>query len=127
MMLFIYYLGRRRPVSQSGSSDSGWIRLENGTMVRSQKSWSKTTSYETSYGGVQLNPDERDELAAQLALGEVHDNTNEISDETDDDKSKSWSDLDEMKRRVDAKMKALSEMPTNVEPGFEEQYRASGR
>ena len=96
-------------------------------MVRSQKSWSKTTSYETSYGGVQLNPDERDELAAQLALGEVHDNTNEISDETDDDKSKSWSDLDEMKRRVDAKMKALSEMPKNVEPGFEEQYRASGR
>ena len=47
--------------------------MENGTKVRRQKQWSRT-SYETSYGGVQLDPDERDELAAQLAHGEVHDN-----------------------------------------------------
>ena len=51
----------------------GWVELANGTKVRRQKQWSRT-SYETSYGGVQLDPEERDELAAQLAHGEVHDN-----------------------------------------------------
>ena len=42
--------------------------MANGTKVRRQKQWSRT-SYETSYGGVQLDPNERDELAAQLAHG----------------------------------------------------------
>ena len=49
---------------------SGWQTLANGTKVRRQKQWSRT-SYETSYGGVQLDPNERDELAAQLAHGKV--------------------------------------------------------
>ena len=89
-------------------------------MVRSQKSWSRT-QYESSYGGVQLNPDDRDELAASLGLGEVHDN--EIEDE-----KKPWSDLDELQRKVDAKAKAFLDgknvqQPSNVEPGFENQYR----
>ena len=87
-------------------------------MVRRQKSWSRT-QYETSYGGVQLNPDDRDELVAQLGLGEVHDN------EVEDDK-KPWSDLDELQRKVDAKAKAFldgSAAPSNIEPGFENQYR----
>lgn len=105
-----------RPSTQSGSSDSGWIQLENGTMVRRQKSWSRT-SYETSYGGVQLNPDDRDELVAQLGHGEVHDN--EVEDE-----EKPWADLDELKRKVDAKAKVvLGKGRPNVEPGFEDQYR----
>ena len=105
-----------RPQTESGSSDTGWVQLPNGTMVRSQKSWSRT-QYETSYGGVQLNPDDRDELAAHLGLGEVHDN--EIEDE-----KKPWSDLDELQRKVDAKAKAfLDAPPSNVEPGFENQYR----
>merc|ERR1739848_420934 len=92
------YGGRRRPVSSSGSSDTGWVTLANGTKVRRQKQWSRT-SYETSYGGVQLDPNERDELAAQLAHGEVHDN---IIDTNDND-PKPWADLDEMKRNMDAK------------------------
>ena len=100
--------GRRgRPVTQSGSSDSGWVKLENGTMVRRQKTWSRT-QYETSYGGVQLNPEDKDELAAKLGHGEIHDN------------EKPWADLDELQRKVDAKAKAL---PSNIEPGFEDQYR----
>jgi hypothetical protein len=62
-------------VTNQGSTDSGWVKLENGTMVRRQKSWSKT-QYETSYGGVQLNPEDEDELATELGHmhGEVHDN-----------------------------------------------------
>jgi len=60
-----------------------------------------------------------------LALGEVHDNEvhNEEHNEVKNDKF-DFADLDEMKRRVDAKMKALGEMPSNVEPGFEEQFRS---
>lgn len=109
--------GRRRPSTHSGSSDTGWIQLENGTMVRRQKSWSKT-QYETSYGGVQLDPEDHDELAAQLGQGEVHDN-----DVGDDANVPIWADLDEMQRKVDAKAKAILDVPSNVEPGFEDQYR----
>ena len=106
-----------RPHTVSGNTDSGWVQLPNGTMVRRQKSWSRT-QYETSYGGVQLNPDDRDELVAQLGLGEVHDN------EVEDEKNP-WSDLDELQRKVDAKAKAFLDgsAPSNVEPGFENQYR----
>ena len=110
--------GNGRPQTESGNEDTGWLQLPNGTMVRRQKSWSRT-QYETSYGGVQLNPDDRDELVAQLGLGEVHDN------EVEDDK-KPWSDLDELQRKVDAKAKAFldgSAAPSNIEPGFENQYR----
>jgi hypothetical protein len=112
--------GRRRPINQSGSSDTGWITLANGTKVRRQKQWSRT-SYETSYGGVQLDPNERDELAAQLAHGEVHDN---IIDTNDND-PKPWADLDEMKRNMDAKFEA--KLPSNIEPGFEDQYKGKLR
>ena len=84
-------------------------------MVRRKNSWSKT-QYETSYGGVQLNPDDQDELAAELGHGEVHDND-------------LWSDLDALKNRVDAKAKSYlddqeppTKMPANIEPGFESQY-----
>ena len=99
--------GAGRPSTQSGSSDTGWVKLENGTMVRRQKQWSRT-HYETSYGGVQLNPEDKDELAAELGHGEILDN------------DKPWADLDELQRKVDAKAKAL---PSNVEPGFESQYQ----
>ena len=97
---------------------TGWIQLANGTKVRTQKQWSRK-SYETSYGGVQLDPNERDELAAQLAHGEVHDNV------IDDSNTKPWSDLDEIKRKVDAKFEA--KLPANVEPGFEDQFRGKLR
>ena len=50
--------------------------MANGTKVRRQKQWSRT-SYETSYGGVQLDPNERDELAAQLAHGKVFNHFNQ--------------------------------------------------
>merc|ERR1712113_524772 len=59
--------GSSRPSTQSGSSDSGWVQLANGTMVRRQRNWSRT-QYETSYGGVQLNPEDRDQLAAELVM-----------------------------------------------------------
>merc|ERR1719216_740879 len=98
--------GSSRPSTQSGSSDSGWVQLANGTMVRRQRNWSRT-QYETSYGGVQLNPEDRYQLAAELGHGEIHDNV------------KPWADLDELQRKVDAKARAL---PSNVEPGFEDQY-----
>jgi hypothetical protein len=78
-------------------------------MVRRQRNWSRT-QYETSYGGVQLNPEDRDQLAAELGHGEIHDNV------------KPWADLDELQRKVDAKARAL---PSNVEPGFEDQYLGS--
>lgn len=93
-------------------------------MARKQKSWSRTTSYESSYGGVQLNPEDHDELASQLGHGEVHDN------EVDTDSS--WSpsgDLEEVRRKLEAKTKAHMEekasMPSNIEPGFEDQYSPS--
>jgi len=99
-----------KPQTSSGSSDSGWVRQEDGTMVRKQKNWSRTTSYDRSYGGVQLDPDDKDELAAHLALGEVHDN-----DPNDIDKP--WADLDELKNKMDAKFE--KQRPANIEPGFE--------
>ena len=39
----------------SGSSDSGWTLLSNGTWVRKQSSWSSSRS-ESSYGGLGMNP-----------------------------------------------------------------------
>lgn len=108
--------GRRRlPNSQSGSSDTGWVELEDGTQVRRQKTWST----ETSYGGVQLNPEDKDELAAQLGHGEVHDNE-QVSSGPD-----AWADLDEIQRKVETKAKAILDvdLPSNIEPGFEDQYR----
>ena len=108
--------GSSRPSTQSGSSDSGWVQLANGTMVRRQRNWSRT-QYETSYGGVQLNPEDRDQLAAELGHGEIHDNNNDVK--------KPWlADLDELQRKVDAKARAL---PSNVEPGFEDQYLGDNR
>ena len=56
-----------------------------------------------------------------MTLGEVHDN---IIDTNDND-PKPWADLDEMKRNMDAKFEA--KLPSNIEPGFEDQYKGKLR
>ena len=56
-----------------------------------------------------------------MTLGEVHDN---IIDTNDND-PKPWADLDEMKRNMDAKFEA--KLPSNIEPGFEDQFKGKLR
>ena len=56
-----------------------------------------------------------------MILGEVHDN---IIDTNDND-PKPWADLDEMKRKSEAKFEA--KLPSNIEPGFEDQFKGKLR
>ena len=54
----------------SGQHDSGWIDQGNGTYVRRKSSWSRNRA-ESSVGGVQLKPEDIDELSQHYAQGQV--------------------------------------------------------
>jgi len=54
----------------SGHHDSGWVDQGNGTYVRRKSSWSRSRS-ESSVGGVQLKPEDIDELSQHYAQGQV--------------------------------------------------------
>ena len=56
--------------SAAGQFDSGWVDSGNGTYVRRKSSWSRSQA-ESSVGGVQLNPEDIDELSQHYASGQV--------------------------------------------------------
>ncbi len=81
--------------SSSGSQDSGWIKLRNGTFVRKQSSWS--SSSESSYGGVHLSQAELDELDKQLGGVKANEILGSGGEESGDHGSNStgkWGALD---------------------------------
>jgi hypothetical protein len=55
----------------SGQFDSGWVGQGNGTYVRRKSSWSRKQQAESSVGGVQLKPEDLDELSQHYASGQV--------------------------------------------------------
>ena len=56
--------------SATGQFDSGWVDSGNGTYVRRKSSWSRSRA-ESAVGGVQLNPEDIDELSQHYASGQV--------------------------------------------------------
>ena len=56
--------------SASGNHDSGWVHQGNGTYVRRKSSWSRNRA-ESAVGGVQLKPEDLDELSQHYAQGQV--------------------------------------------------------
>lgn len=134
--------GGRGGHRQSGSSDSGWVMLSNGSYVRRQSSWSS----ESSYGGVSLSQDDRDELKHHLnhdgdnnedgSSGEHSTGWVKQPDGTMIKTSSSWSswsssnyqgghpdDLNRVKDQIDRKFHDEPVVPPNVEPGFEDRYK----
>ena len=125
----------------SGSHDTGWIRLENGTFVRRQSSWS---SYgERSYGGMNtLSPEEVKAIKANNDQG--HNSTGWVRqpDGTMVHKTSSWSswsktsgtgdvdeaELERIRKRLEERTRSSldnnnNRVPPNVEPGFESGFK----
>jgi len=152
-------------VVDSGSQDSGWVQLANGTWTRKSSSWSSSSQSGVRYGageaggvgtGTLLSGDE---VASHISSGNIvqaggnggelgHQGTNstgwvEMPDGTMVKKSSSWASwssssydrdtpdnsLEHIQRQLETKVRTNLDrnMPANVEPGFENEYRRSHR
>merc|ERR1740137_4157 len=157
--------GNSGNIVDSGTDDSGWIQLANGTWTRKSSSWSSSSQSGVRYGageaggvgtGTLLSGDE---VASHISSGKLHpaggdggekgnQGTNstgwvEMPDGTMVKKSSSWASWSsssydknipdnslehiqqQLERRVNTNLDR--NMPANVEPGFENEYRRSHR
>eukprot|EP00092_Neocalanus_flemingeri_P075464 GFUD01093478.1.p1 GENE.GFUD01093478.1~~GFUD01093478.1.p1 ORF type:complete len:1604 (-),score=365.26 GFUD01093478.1:1523-5899(-) len=157
--------GNSGNVADSGSQDSGWVQLANGTWTRKSSSWSSSSQSGVRYGageaggvgtGTLLSGDE---VASHITSGKFvpaggdgdeqgHQGTNstgwvEMPDGTMVKKSSSWASwssssydretpdnsLEHIQRQLEQRVQTNLDknMPANVEPGFENEYRRSHR
>jgi len=140
--------GGRGQVTDSGSEDSGWVQLSNGTWTRRQSSWSSS-----SQSGVRQGSGGRGGGATVIRGGE---RGGEYGDQGDNStgwvtqpdgtmvkKSSSWASwssssyddypsggsLDHIQRQLEQRVRNNidNHLPSNVEPGFEEEYQRNRR
>lgn len=148
-------------VVDSGSNDSGWVQLANGTWTRKTSSWSSSSRYGGGEaGGVGTGTLlSGADVASHISSGQFtpaggdgseqgHHGTNstgwvERPDGTMVKKSSSWASwssssydkdmpdnsLEHIQRQLESKVRnnLNMNMPANVEPGFENEYRRSHR
>lgn len=137
--------------TDSGSDDSGWVQLSNGTWTRRQSSWSSSSQSGVRYGGgsqggvatgAMLN-------GGQAGAGQWGDEGNNstgwvtMPDGTMVKKSSSWASwssssyddvpggnsLDHVQRQLEHRVRNNldRQLPSNVEPGFENEYQRNRR
>jgi hypothetical protein len=135
--------------SGSGSSDSGWTQLPNGTYVRRQDSWSSSSSVVSGPAGADRN--------YQAGYGQGSVINNGLQENGDDGSNStgwvrqadgtmvmrnsawsSWSStgsgnlgepaLQNIQRQLENRARSrIQSLPGNVEPGFEDQYTRTHR
>jgi len=136
--------------TDSGSDDSGWIQLSNGTWTRRQSSWSSSAQSGVRYGGQSGG---QGGLATGLVTGGRgggewgDDGSNStgwvtMRDGTMVKKTSAWSSwsssshdnvpgggsLDHIQRQLEQRVRNnLNHLPSNVEPGFEDEYQRNRR
>jgi len=136
--------------TDSGSDDSGWIQLSNGTWTRKQSSWSSSAQSGVRYGG---QAGGQGGLATGLVTGGRgggewgDDGSNStgwvtMPDGTMVKKTSAWSSwsstshdnvhgggsLDHIQRQLEQRVRNnLNHLPSNVEPGFEDEYQRNRR
>ena len=132
---------------QSGSTDSGWTKLPNGTFVRSQESWSASSriSGQGSGGNFQAGYGQGSVLPNSQEHGDDgHNSTGWVRqpDGTMVMRNSAWSswsstgsgdypdgqNLQNIQRQLENRARTrLQNLPGNVEPGFEDQYARTHR
>ena len=135
--------------ADSGSEDSGWVQLSNGTWTRRQSSWSSSSS---SQSGMRQGSGGRGGGATVVRGGEGGewgdhgDNSTgwiKQPDGTMVKKSSAWASwssssyddypsggsLDHIQRQLEQRVRNNidNHLPSNVEPGFEEEYQRNRR
>ena len=138
--------------SNSGSEDSGWVQLSNGTWTRSQSSW---TSSSSSQSGIRTGAGGRGGVASGSVVrgvggsgewGDQGDNSTGWVTQPDGTmvkKSSAWASwssssyddvpgggsLDHIQRQLEQRVRNNidNHLPSNVEPGFEEEYQRNRR
>ena len=136
--------GKTQMETGSGSTDSGWTQLENGTWARKTSSWSSQSS--SSQSGVRYGSGARGGVGTGAVLsGEEYGDhgTNStgwvtMPDGTMRKQSSSWASwsgsgaqpsngLEEIQRQLQNRVHSNLDLPDNVEPGFEREYRRRQR
>ena len=127
---------------QSGSTDSGWTQLPNGTYVRRQESWSASSrmSGQGSGGNFQAGYGQGSVLPNSQEHGDDGHNTTGWVRQPDGTmvmRNSAWSSwsstgsgdypdgqsLQNIQRQLENRARTrLQNLPSNVEPGFEDQY-----
>ena len=137
----IFVFQANAAVEDSGSSDSGWTMLPNGTWARKTSSWSshtQTSSRSGQLGGVGAG------VVLPGGGGEYgHQGSNDTGWITQPDgtmvkKSSSWASwssssheglsdsvLEDVQRGLEQRVR--NQLPGNVEPGYEQQWRSRAR
>ena len=132
--------------TNSGSEDSGWVQLSNGTWTRRQASWSSSSS---SQSGMRQGSDIRGGAGTVGRGGEWGDHGDNSTgwitqpDGTMVKKSSAWASwssssnddypsggsLDHIQRQLEQRVRNNldNHLPSNVEPGFEEEYQRNRR
>ena len=137
--------------TDSGSDDSGWVQLSNGTWTRRQSSWSSSSQSGVRYGA-------QGQGQGQVGTGTIinGENAGEWGDHgtnstgwvtqpdgTMTKKSSSWASwssssyddvpgenhLDHVQRQLEQRVRnnLNRQLPSNVEPGFEDEYQRNRR
>ena len=142
--------GSNNVQTDSGSDDSGWIQLSNGTWTRRQSSWSSSSSSQSGvrYGGGGYGGVGTGAVVSGGAGGDWGDEGNNstgwvtLPDGTMVKKSSSWASwsshdhdpgdrhaLDSIQRQLEQRVKSNldRQLPANVEPGFESEYQRNRR
>jgi len=135
--------------SGSGSSDSGWTQLPNGTYVRRQDSWSSSSSVVSGPAGADRNYQAGYGQGSVINNG-LQENGNDGSNSTGwvrqadgtmvmrNSAWSSWSStgsgnlgepaLQNIQRQLENRARSrIQSLPGNVEPGFEDQYTRTHR
>ena len=137
--------------TDSGSDDSGWVQLSNGTWTRRQSSWSSSSSSQSGvrYGGGSQGGVATGAMVNGGQAGEWGDQGNNstgwvtMPDGTMVKKSSSWASwssssyddapggnsLDHVQRQLEHRVRNNldRQLPSNVEPGFENEYQRNRR
>ena len=157
---------RSSQTSDSGSDDSGWVQLANGTWTRQTSSWSSSAQSSVRYGedgargGVATGTVfSGEQVGSRVAAGQLvpagqqggqwgdegNNSTGWVTrpDGTMVKKSSSWAswssssydtevpdnNLNHIQRQLEQRVKnnLNRQLPNNVEPGFEDEYRRNRR